>query len=86
MRPWALTSTLPSPGRVLLEICTAPVVGVLDVLDAAVVDAAELVDLLLELPQPAASSATAGASSIASGFLTGNSIRFCGNPTLLRGM
>jgi hypothetical protein len=39
-----LTSTVPTPGRALVEICTAPVAGVLAVLDVAAVDAAELVD------------------------------------------
>jgi hypothetical protein len=63
-----------------VEIRTAPVAGVLDVLDVAAVDAAELVDLLLELPQPAASSAITGATNIASDFLTAASFRFCGAP------
>jgi hypothetical protein len=46
---------------------------VLDVLAAAGVDADDLVEVVLELPQPATSSAAAGASSITSGFLTGTS-------------
>ena len=66
VRPWVLVETAPLPWRVL------------DVLGAAGVDAAAVADLVLGLPQSAASSATAGASSIASRFLTGSSFHSVG--------
>jgi hypothetical protein len=51
----------------MVEIFTAPLDVVLDVLGEAGVDAD---DLGLELPQPAMSSTVTDASSTASGFLT----------------
>jgi hypothetical protein len=73
VRPCALTSTAPSPGRVRVEIPTVAVAAVLDVPEAAGVDADDLVGVVLELPQPTASIATADPSSLTTGFLTGTS-------------
>ena len=85
VRPWVLTRTVPSPGSVLVEMCTTPLAGTLDVLDADGAEADDLLDWVLELPQPAANSPIEGASSIiASSFLTGTSLTLWRTQTLLR--
>jgi len=63
VRPWPLTSTGPRPGRVLTATCTGLLTAVLGVV--VVATAVDVLDLLLLLPQAAASNAM-GAIRIAS--------------------
>jgi hypothetical protein len=60
VRPWALTNTGPTPAIVMLKIFTAPVAGALVAVLGVdgTLAGVELVDLLLEPPHPAMTSAT----------------------------